>query len=50
MNFSYGSINFPLEKKAEIKRDVDYDAAFIKKYYGMKKLMQAGMRRMHIIK
>lgn len=50
MNFSYGSVSFPLEKKAEIKRDVDYDAAFIKKYYGMKKLMKAGMRRMHIIK
>ncbi len=38
-DFSYGSINFPIDFNVEVKRDLDYDKAYIKKYYGMKKVM-----------
>ncbi|MCR4937126.1 MAG: hypothetical protein K5987_03090 [Lachnospiraceae bacterium] len=48
-DFSYGEMIFPLEKK-EIKRDTAYDAAYIKKYYGLSKTVQAVLRKLKIIK
>lgn len=45
-DFSYGKLSFPLEHAVEIKRDVDYDEAYIRKYYGVKNAIGAVLRRM----
>lgn len=37
-DFSYGEITFPLEFTDEVKRDAKYDMAYLKKYYGVKKI------------
>ena len=38
-DFSYGNMQFPIEKNVPVKRDVLYDQAYIKKYFGVKKVI-----------
>lgn len=38
-DFSYGDMKFPIEKKIPVKRDVEYDKAYIKKYFGIHKVI-----------
>ena len=49
-DFSYGTVEFPLKKILPIKRDVEYDRAYIKKYYGVKKFAEALAKRFKIFK
>ena len=37
-DFSYGDMTFPLPKLTEIKRDIEYDRAYLKKFFGLKKI------------
>lgn len=37
-DFSVGEMAFPINFNVPVKRDVDYDRAYINKYYGMKKV------------
>ncbi len=48
-DFSYGKMRFPMKKRKVICRDTDYDRAYIKKYYGTKKIMEVLKRKLHII-
>jgi hypothetical protein len=47
-DFSYGKMRFPMKKRKNIRRDTEYDKAYIKKYYGTKKLMEAVKKKLHI--
>ncbi|HOO80218.1 MAG TPA: hypothetical protein PLZ77_00250 [Lachnospiraceae bacterium] len=38
-DFSYGQMHFPIEKGNVVKRDTEYDKAYIHKYFGMKKIL-----------
>lgn len=38
-DFSYGAMQFPIEKNVPVKRDIEYDKAYIKKYFGMRKVV-----------
>lgn len=38
-DFSYGNMQFPIEKNVPVKRDVLYDQAYIKKYFGVRKVI-----------
>lgn len=44
-DFTYGQLEFPIEFKVPVRRDTEYDAAYIKKYYGVKKLVNAVKNR-----
>ncbi len=38
-DFSYGTMHFPMEKNVPVRRDVEYDKAYIRKYFGIKKVV-----------
>lgn len=38
-DFSYGEMHFPIEKNVPVRRDVEYDRAYLKKYFGVKKVI-----------
>ena len=46
MTFEIGKMEFPIEFKDDVKRDVDYDAAYIKKNFGTKKVMEILKRKL----
>lgn len=37
-DFTYGEMTFPIEFNVDVKRDAQYDSAYIKKYYGVRKI------------
>ena len=44
-DFSCGSVRFPLEK-LPVKRDLEYDRAYLAKYFGMKKLVNFAKKKL----
>lgn len=50
MEFKIGSVKFPIEYNDEVKRDVVYDKAFIKKHFGTKKVTEVLGRKLHLKK
>lgn len=38
-DFSYGVMRFPIEKDVPVRRDVEYDKAYIRKYFGVNKVI-----------
>ena len=46
-DFSYGSMNIPMQYNVEVARDVQYDKAYIKKYFGTRKVMNYIRKKLH---
>ena len=46
-DFSYGSIEFPLPVEKEIHRDLEYDKAYINKYFGLNKVINFVKKKCH---
>lgn len=44
-DFSCGQLSYPLVHPKEVKRDVGYDKAYIKKYFGMEKIKSYVLRK-----
>lgn len=44
-DFSYGSIEFPIKFNVPVKRNIEYDRAYIKKNYGVKKIASVVKRK-----
>ena len=45
MTFETGKMNFPINIREEVCRDIDYDAEYIKRHYGLKSAAEAAMRK-----
>ena len=47
-DFSYGKVEFPIPIQKHVRRNLDYDRAFINKYFGVRKIINFLRKKVHM--
>lgn len=48
-DFSYGEMTFPIEFTDNVRRDPEYDKAYIKKYFGLRKIFMVIKKKLRLV-